>query len=182
MLEEPLDRRAARHPVALDARVGRAALRRASTSRIAIARCCTDFDLEIPGGQTIAIVGTTGAGKTTVARLAARFWDPTAGRVTLDGVDLRDLAPDDLHRAIVTVTQENFLFTGSVADNIALGRPGASRAEIEAAARGDRRARVHRGAPRRLRHRRPPEGRAALGRAASARRRSPGRSSPTRRS
>jgi ABC-type multidrug transport system fused ATPase/permease subunit len=95
----------------------------------------TDFDLEIPGGETVAIVGATGAGKTTVARLAARFWDPTRGRVTLDGVDLRELAPADLHRAIVTVTQENFLFSGSVADNIALGRPNAPRAEIEDAAR-----------------------------------------------
>ncbi|HTK17286.1 MAG TPA: ATP-binding cassette domain-containing protein [Acidimicrobiia bacterium] len=95
----------------------------------------TALDLDIPGGQTIAVVGMTGAGKTTIARLAARFWDPTAGRVTLDGIDLRELEPADLHRAIVTVTQENFLFTGSVADNIGLGRPTASRDEIEAAAR-----------------------------------------------
>jgi len=95
----------------------------------------TGLDLEIPGGQTIAVVGMTGAGKTTIARLAARFWDPTSGRVLLDGVDLRELDPADLHRAIVTVTQENFLFTGSVADNIGLGRPTASRPEIEAAAR-----------------------------------------------
>ncbi len=94
-----------------------------------------DFDLVVPAGQTVAVVGATGAGKTTVARLAARFWDPTSGRVALDGVDLRDLAFVDLHRAIVTVTQENFLFTGSVADNIGLGRPGASRREIEATAR-----------------------------------------------
>jgi len=95
----------------------------------------TDLDLDIPGGQTLAVVGMTGAGKTTIARLAARFWDPTAGHVTLDGVDLRDLDPDDLSRAIVTVTQENFLFSGSVADNIGLGRPSATRAEIEDAAR-----------------------------------------------
>ncbi len=94
----------------------------------------TDLDLDIPGGQTIAVVGMTGAGKTTIARLAARFWDPTAGRVLLDDVDLRELDPRDLHRAVVTVTQENFLFTGSVADNIGLGRPDAPRSEIEAAA------------------------------------------------
>jgi ATP-binding cassette subfamily B protein len=94
----------------------------------------TDLNLTIPAGQTIAVVGMTGAGKTTVARLAARFWDPTSGRITLDDIDLRDLNPNDLHRAIVTVTQENFLFTGSVADNIGLGRPGASRTEIETSA------------------------------------------------
>ena len=92
------------------------------------------LDLTIPAGQTLAVVGATGAGKTTVARLAARFWDPTDGRVLLDGVDLRDLAEADLRRAVVTVTQESFLFAGSVAHNIRLGRPGASQAEIEAAA------------------------------------------------
>jgi len=91
------------------------------------------LDLEIPAGQTLAVVGVTGAGKTTVARLAARFWDPTEGRVLLDGVDLRDLTEVDLRRAIITVTQESFLFAGSVADNIRLGRPGAGQAEIEQA-------------------------------------------------
>lgn len=92
------------------------------------------FDLDVPAGQTIALVGSTGAGKSTLAKLIARFYDPTEGRVTLGGVDLRDLASNDLHRAIVMVTQEAYLFSGSVADNIALGRPGASRAEIVAAA------------------------------------------------
>jgi ATP-binding cassette subfamily B protein len=92
------------------------------------------FDLHIPAGQTIALVGATGAGKTTLARLLARFYDPTAGTVTLDGVDLRRLANPDLRRGLVMVTQESFLFSGSVADNIALGNPDASRAEIEAAA------------------------------------------------
>jgi ABC-type multidrug transport system fused ATPase/permease subunit len=88
------------------------------------------FDLLIPAGQTVALVGETGAGKTTVARLIGRFYDPNQGRVLLDGIDLRDLAVDDLRRAVITVTQENFLFSGSVADNIEFGRPGASRAEI----------------------------------------------------
>ncbi len=78
------------------------------------------LDLDIPAGQTVALVGATGAGKTTIARLAARFWDPTIGRVTLDGIDVRDLDEADLRRAVVMVTQENFLFSGSVADNIAL--------------------------------------------------------------
>ena len=92
------------------------------------------FDLDVPAGQTIALVGSTGAGKSTLAKLIARFYDPSDGRIALDGVNLRDLASNDLHRAIVMVTQEAYLFSGSVADNIALGRPGASRAEIVAAA------------------------------------------------
>jgi ATP-binding cassette, subfamily B, bacterial len=92
------------------------------------------LDLEIPAGETIALVGATGAGKTTIARLAARFWDPTHGRVTIDGIDLRDLSEVDLRRAVITVTQESFLFSGSVADNIRLGRPGATVAEIAEAA------------------------------------------------
>lgn len=93
------------------------------------------FDLRIPAGQTVALVGATGAGKSTLAKLLARFYDPSAGRVLLDGVDLRDLATDELRRGVVMVTQESFLFSGSVADNIAIGRPGASREEIEDAAR-----------------------------------------------
>lgn len=93
------------------------------------------LDLVIPAGQTVALVGATGAGKTTVARLIARFYDPDEGRVALDGIDLRSLADADLRRAVVMLTQEGFLFSGSVADNIAFGRPDASRADIEAAAR-----------------------------------------------
>jgi ATP-binding cassette, subfamily B, bacterial len=93
------------------------------------------FDLEIPSGQTIALVGSTGAGKSTLAKLISRFYDPTDGRVTLDGVDLRDLHPKDLRRAIVMVTQEAYLFSGSVADNIALGKPDATLEQIVAAAR-----------------------------------------------
>ncbi len=92
------------------------------------------LDLEIPAGQTVAVVGETGAGKSTIARLIARFWDPTEGAVRLDGVALDRLTDDDLRRAVVMVTQDNFLFTGTVADNIAFGRPGASFVEIEAAA------------------------------------------------
>ncbi|WCD92784.1 ABC transporter ATP-binding protein [Microbacterium sp. nov. GSS16] len=94
-----------------------------------------DFSLDIPAGQTIALVGTTGAGKSTLAKLISRFYDPTEGRVTLDGVDLRMLHPKDLRRAIVMVTQEAYLFSGTVADNIALGRPDATLEEIRAAAR-----------------------------------------------
>jgi ABC-type multidrug transport system fused ATPase/permease subunit len=93
------------------------------------------LDLDIPAGQTVALVGSTGAGKTTVARLLARFYDPVEGDVTLDGVPLRSLSEERLRRAVVMVTQESFLFSGTVADNIAFGRPDATRAEIEAAAR-----------------------------------------------
>ncbi|MET7395038.1 ABC transporter ATP-binding protein [Dactylosporangium sp. NPDC005572] len=92
------------------------------------------LDLHVPAGQTVALVGATGAGKSTVAKLVARFYDPTSGEVRLDGVDLRSIAEDDLRRAVVMVTQENYLFSGTVASNIGFGRPGASRAEIEAAA------------------------------------------------
>ena len=94
-----------------------------------------DFTLDIPAGETIALVGTTGAGKSTLAKLVSRFYDPTAGAVTLDGVDLRDLHPKDLRRAIVMVTQEAYLFSGTVADNIALGKPDATLEEIRAAAK-----------------------------------------------
>jgi ATP-binding cassette, subfamily B, bacterial len=93
-----------------------------------------DLDLTIPAGQTVALVGTTGAGKSTLAKLVTRFYDATAGQVTLDGVDVRDLSTPDLRRAVVMVTQEAYLFSGSVRENIALGRPGATQAEIEAAA------------------------------------------------
>ncbi|WP_242087204.1 ABC transporter ATP-binding protein, partial [Microbacterium lacticum] len=81
------------------------------------------FSLDIPAGQTVALVGTTGAGKSTLAKLVSRFYDPSRGQVTLDGVDLRSLHPKDLRRAIVMVTQEAYLFSGTVADNIALGKP-----------------------------------------------------------
>ncbi|WP_396918015.1 ABC transporter ATP-binding protein [Mycolicibacterium sp.] len=90
--------------------------------------------LQVPAGQTVALVGTTGAGKTTIAKLIARFYDPTAGSVTLDGIDLRDVAQSELRRHVVMVTQENFMFEGTVADNIRFGRPDATDAEVRAAA------------------------------------------------
>ncbi|MFD8451925.1 ABC transporter ATP-binding protein [Streptomyces coelicoflavus] len=93
------------------------------------------FELTLPAGQTVAVVGSTGAGKSTLAKLLARFYDPSAGRVLLDGTDLRDLAVPELRRGVVMVTQEAFLFSGTVADNIAIGRPEATREEIERAAK-----------------------------------------------
>ena len=94
-----------------------------------------EVDLQVPAGQIVALVGETGAGKTTIARLIARFYDPTEGRVTLDGVDLRSLSVADLRRAVVMVTQESFLFSGTVGDNIRFGRPEATPEEMEDAAR-----------------------------------------------
>jgi ATP-binding cassette, subfamily B, bacterial len=93
-----------------------------------------EVDLHVPAGTTLALIGPTGAGKSTVAKLIARFYDPTAGRVTLDDVDLRRVRLADLRQAMGYVPQEGFLFSGSVADNIRFGRPEATRAEVEAAA------------------------------------------------
>ena len=93
------------------------------------------FNLDIPAGQTIAMVGTTGAGKSTLAKLVSRFYDPTHGSVTLDGIDLRQISDVELRQAVVMVTQEAYLFGGTVASNIALGKPDATGDEIEAAAK-----------------------------------------------
>jgi ATP-binding cassette, subfamily B, bacterial len=94
-----------------------------------------EFSLNVPAGQTIALVGTTGAGKSTIAKLISRFYDPTSGTLSLDGIDLRDLSAKDLRRSVVMVTQEAYLFSGSVADNISLGKPDATPDEIEQAAK-----------------------------------------------
>ncbi|MFD6550765.1 ABC transporter ATP-binding protein [Streptomyces sp. NPDC058398] len=91
--------------------------------------------LRIPAGQTVAFVGETGAGKSTLVKLVARFYDPTAGRVTVDGTDLRDLDITSYRHRLGVVPQEAYLFQGTVRDAIAYGRPGAGDAEVEAAAR-----------------------------------------------
>jgi len=92
-----------------------------------------DIDLHVPPGQTLALVGATGAGKSTFAKLVARFYDPQRGRVLVDGHDLRDVRQRALRRQLGIVPQEGFLFSGSVRENIAFGRPEASPEEIEAA-------------------------------------------------
>ncbi|MDX3849228.1 ABC transporter ATP-binding protein [Streptomyces sp. AK02-01A] len=95
----------------------------------------TGVDLRIPAGQTVAFVGETGAGKSTLVKLVARFYDPTGGRVTADGTDLRELDLTAYRHRLGVVPQEAYLFAGTVRDAIAYGRPEASDAEVEAAAR-----------------------------------------------
>jgi ATP-binding cassette subfamily B protein len=90
-----------------------------------------EVDLHVPPGQTLALVGATGAGKSTMAKLVARFYDPQRGRVLVDGYDLRDIQQGALRRQLGIVPQEGFLFSGSVRENIAFGRPDATLAEIE---------------------------------------------------
>jgi ATP-binding cassette subfamily B protein len=91
--------------------------------------------LHVPAGGSLGILGPTGAGKTTLVQLLPRFYDPQAGRITLDGVDVRDLPLPVLRRAVGLVFQEPFLFSASVAENVAYGRPDLSRADVERAAR-----------------------------------------------
>ncbi|HLH47415.1 MAG TPA: ABC transporter ATP-binding protein [Acidimicrobiales bacterium] len=93
------------------------------------------FDLHVPAGQTVALLGETGAGKSTIARLLARFYDPVEGSVSVDGIDLRHLDQHALRQAVAMVTQESFIFSGTVAENIAFGSPNADPADVEAAAR-----------------------------------------------
>ena len=94
-----------------------------------------DIDLVVPPGQTVALVGATGAGKSTLAKLVARFHDPTSGGVLVDGHDLRDVTERSLRSQLGMVPQEGFLFSGTIRDNIAFGAPGAGDEEVEAAAR-----------------------------------------------
>jgi ABC-type multidrug transport system fused ATPase/permease subunit len=93
------------------------------------------IDLDIPPGTTVALVGHTGAGKSTIAKLLARFYDPRDGRITIDGHDLRQVTQESLRRQLGIVPQEGFLFAGTVRENIAFGRPNAGEKEIVAAAR-----------------------------------------------
>jgi len=123
-----------RHPVRLNSVRGDVALHDVHFEYVPGRPVLPGLTLSVPAGQTVALVGTTGAGKTTIAKLIARFYDPTSGSVTLDGVDLRDLAQSELRRHVVMVTQENFMFDGTVADNIRFGRPDATDAQVREAA------------------------------------------------
>lgn len=123
------------HPTPLPALAENCVGRRVSYEAVAFAyrggsEVLSRFELEIPAGQTVALIGTSGSGKSTLAKLLARLHDPTAGRILLDGVDLRSVSNDELRKAMVMVPQEGFLFSGTVAENIALGRPDASPEEI----------------------------------------------------
>jgi ATP-binding cassette subfamily B protein len=93
------------------------------------------FDLHIPAGQTVALLGETGAGKSTIARLVARFYDPVEGTVSIDGIPLPELDQQSLRRAVAMVTQESFVFSGTLAENIAFGSPEATEADVVAAGR-----------------------------------------------
>jgi ATP-binding cassette subfamily B protein len=94
-----------------------------------------DIDLHVPPGQTVALVGATGAGKSTLVKLVARFYDPVEGRVLIDGHDLRSVTQRSLRAQLGIVPQEGYLFSGTVRDNIAFGRPGASDDEVRDAAK-----------------------------------------------
>jgi ATP-binding cassette subfamily B protein len=128
-LAEPVD------PEAFTSRMGALSFRGVSFAYHEQAEVLPGFDLEIPGGQIVALVGATGAGKSTLAKLIARFYDPTEGVVALDGVNLREISDSDLRQAVVLVTQEAYMFSGSVEENIRLGKPSASFAEVQQAAR-----------------------------------------------
>src|SRR5206468_7812480 len=92
------------------------------------------LDLDVPAGTTVALVGHTGAGKSTIAKLLARFYEPTSGRITIDGHDLNDVKQESLRHQLGIVPQEGFLFAGTVAENIAFGKPDARSEEIVRAA------------------------------------------------
>jgi ATP-binding cassette subfamily C protein CydCD len=96
-------------------------------------RALADVTFAIPAGKTVALVGTSGAGKTTTAQLLMRFWDPDSGRITLNGADLKDYRLDDLRRLIALVAQDTYLFNDTLRANILIARPGASEAELKAA-------------------------------------------------
>jgi ABC-type multidrug transport system fused ATPase/permease subunit len=93
-----------------------------------------ELDLDVPAGTTVALVGHTGAGKSTIAKLLARFYDPRDGRITIDGHDLRDVTQSSLRHQLGIVPQEGFLFAGTVTENIAFGRPDATAEEVVQAA------------------------------------------------
>ncbi|MER6281881.1 ABC transporter transmembrane domain-containing protein [Streptomyces sp900105245] len=135
LLREPTSTEAAADPLAVPALRGDIAFEDVHFAYGDGEEALTGVDLTIPAGQTVAFVGETGAGKSTLVKLVARFYDPTAGRVTADGTDLRALDLTAYRHRLGVVPQEAYLFPGTVRDAIAYGRPDATDAEVEAAAR-----------------------------------------------
>lgn len=134
LAEKPGVKEPERPHVRADLARGEVAFEEASFSYIPGRPALHPFALHVPAGQHVALVGKTGAGKSTVAKLIARFYDLTEGRLLLDGVDTRDLSDAQVRSEVIMVTQEAFLFQGSVADNIRLARPDASEEEVIQAA------------------------------------------------
>src|SRR5207247_1305645 len=114
---------------------GRIELERVSFEYLPGRPVLEEIDLPVEAGRTIALIGHTGSGKTTLASLVPRFYDVSAGRVLLDGVDVRDVRLTSLRRAIGVISQDPFLFSATVRENIAFGVPGATDDEVVAAAR-----------------------------------------------
>ncbi|MFB7027056.1 MULTISPECIES: ABC transporter ATP-binding protein [unclassified Streptomyces] len=135
LLQEPTSTAAADAPLDVLSLRGEIAFEDVSFAYGEEEEALTGVDLRIPAGQTVAFVGETGAGKSTLVKLVARFYDPTGGRVTADGTDLRDLDLTAYRHRLGVVPQEAYLFAGTVRDAIAYGRPDATDAEVEAAAR-----------------------------------------------
>ncbi|MFF9326485.1 ABC transporter ATP-binding protein [Streptomyces sp. NPDC014776] len=135
LLREPTSTKTAREPLEVPSLRGEIAFENVHFAYGDGEEALGGIDLRIPAGQTVAFVGETGAGKSTLVKLVARFYDPTGGRVTVDGTDLRDLDLTSYRHRLGVVPQEAYLFPGTIRDAIAYGRPGASDAEVEAAAR-----------------------------------------------
>nr|WP_086823443.1 ABC transporter ATP-binding protein [Streptomyces sp. NRRL B-24572] len=135
LLQEPTSTAAADAPLDVLSLRGEIAFEDVSFAYGDEEEALTGIDLRIPAGQTVAFVGETGAGKSTLVKLVARFYDPTGGRITADGTDLRDLDLTAYRHRLGVVPQEAYLFAGTIRDAIAYGRPEATDAEVEAAAR-----------------------------------------------
>ncbi|WP_405672361.1 ABC transporter ATP-binding protein/permease [Streptomyces canus] len=135
LLREPTSTKAAEEPLDVLSLRGEVAFENVHFAYGDDEEALGGIDLKIPAGQTVAFVGETGAGKSTVVKLVARFYDPTGGRVTVDGTDLRALDLTSYRHRLGVVPQEAYLFQGTIRDAIAYGRPDATDAEVEAAAR-----------------------------------------------
>ncbi|WP_425319688.1 ABC transporter ATP-binding protein [Streptomyces pluripotens] len=135
LLREPTSTRSAEEPLDVPTLRGDIAFEDVRFAYGADEEALSGIDLVIPAGQTVAFVGETGAGKSTLVKLVARFYDPTAGRVTVDGTDLRALDLTKYRHRLGVVPQEAYLFPGTIRDAIAYGRPGATDSQVEAAAR-----------------------------------------------